>query len=275
MTHSADLKPPSLTELAGSPPLHVPAGRLAGRVCLVLGATSGIGHATALRMAKEGAAAVVAVGRRQVLGEPLAQEIKMAGAQALFIAADVTRDSDLARVVEEAVGRFGRLDTVFNNAGFQERRAPLAEQTDAVYQQVFDTNVRATFNAMRHEIPALIAAGGGAIVNNASVSGIRNPNPGLSLYGASKAAAIALTRAAAMEYAPAGVRINAIAPGRVVTGMMLASGIADMRAVAAGLPLRRMGHPEEIAAAVVWLLSQDASYIVGHVLSADGGFLAG
>ena len=123
--------------------------------------------------------------------------------------------------------------------------------------------------------PALIASGGGAIVNNTSVSGMRNPNPGLSLYGASKAAAIALSRAAAMEYAPQGVRINAIAPGRVVTDMMLSSGIADMRTVAGNLPLRRMGHPDEVAAAVVWLLSGEASYIVGQVLAADGGFLAG
>jgi NAD(P)-dependent dehydrogenase (short-subunit alcohol dehydrogenase family) len=103
---------------------------------------------------------------------------------------------------------------------------------------------------------------------------VRNPNPGLALYGASKAAAIALTRAAAMEYGPQGVRINSVAPGRVVTEMMLASGIADMRSVAAGLPLRRMGHPEEVAAAAIWLLSDEATYVVGHVLSADGGFLA-
>jgi len=275
MITSPDQNPPSLTELAGSPPLHLPAGRLDGRICLVVGATSGIGHATALRMAKEGAAAVVVAGRRQALGEALAEALRRAGTQGLFVAADVTREADLARLVEETMARFGRLDTVFNNAGFQERRAPLADQTDAVYQQVFDTNVRAVFNAMRHQVPAIIASGGGAIVNNTSVSGIRNPNPGLSLYSASKAAAISLTRAAAMEYAQSGVRINAVAPGRVVTDMMLASGIADMRAVGAGLPLRRMGHPEEVAAAVVWLLSQEASFIVGHVLSADGGFLAG
>lgn len=275
MITSPDQNPPSLTELAGSPPLHLPAGRLDGCICLVVGATSGIGHATALRMAKEGAAAVVVAGRRQALGEALAEALRRAGTQGLFVAADVTREADLARLVEETMARFGRLDTVFNNAGFQERRAPLADQTDAVYQQVFDTNVRAVFNAMRHQVPAIIASGGGAIVNNTSVSGIRNPNPGLSLYSASKAAAISLTRAAAMEYAQSGVRINAVAPGRVVTDMMLASGIADMRAVGAGLPLRRMGHPEEVAAAVVWLLSQEASFIVGHVLSADGGFLAG
>jgi hypothetical protein len=110
---------------------------------------------------------------------------------------------------------------------------------------VFDTNVRALFNAMRHEIPALLTSGGGAFVNNTSVSGVQNPDPGLALYGASKAAAIALTRAAAMEYAPQGVRINSVAPGRVVTEMMLASGIADMRSIAAGLPLRRRGIPRK------------------------------
>jgi NAD(P)-dependent dehydrogenase (short-subunit alcohol dehydrogenase family) len=266
---------PSLIDLAGAAPVARPSGRLAGRICLVTGATSGIGRATALRMAQEGAAAVVVAGRRAPLGEAVVEELRALGTQALFVATDVTQDADAASLVETTVARFGRLDAVFNNAGFQERRALLAEQDEAVYDRVFDTNVRSLFNALRRQLPALIAAGGGAVVNNTSVSGIRNPNPGLSLYGASKAAAIALTRAAAMEYAPRGVRINAVAPGRVVTDMMLASGIADMRQVAANLPLRRMGHPEEVAAAVTWLLSDEAAYVVGHVLCADGGFLAG
>lgn len=272
---TTEMAEPSLAELAGPTPCHTPAGRVAGRVCLVVGATSGIGRATALRMAEEGAAAVVVSGRRQALGEELAEALSHTGTKGLFIAADVTCESHLADLVSQTMTRFGRLDVAFNNAGFQERRASLVAQTDEVYGQVFDTNVRALFHAMRHEIPALIASGGGAIVNNTSVSGMRNPNPGLSLYGASKAAAIALTRTAAMEYAPQGVRINAVAPGRVVTDMMLSSGIADMRTVARSLPLRRMGHPEEVAAAVVWLLSEAASYVVGHVLAADGGFLAG
>lgn len=266
---------PSIAELAGPAPCYAPAGRLAGKVCLVVGATSGIGRATAVRMAEEGAAAVIVSGRRQALGQELAEALCRIGTEGLFTPADVTCERDLAGLLEQIMSHFGRLDAAFNNAGFQERRAALAGQTDAVYAQVFDTNVRAVFHAMRHEIPALVASGGGAIVNNTSVSGMRNPNPGLSLYGASKAAAVALTRAAAMEYAPQGVRINAVAPGRVVTDMMLSSGIADMRTVASGLPLRRMGHPEEVAAAVVWLLSGEASYIVGHVLAADGGFLAG
>ena len=266
---------PTLTELAGPSPLHLPAARLEDRVCFVTGATSGIGRATALRMAAEGARAVIVTGRREDRGRALARDIDRLGAKGLFVAADVTREDDIARAIEQTMTRFGRLDAVFNNAGYQEPRAMLAEQTDAVYSQVFDTNVRAVFHAMRHEIPALLASGGGTLVNNTSVSGVRNPNPGLSLYGASKAALNSLTRAAAMEYAPAGIRINAVAPGRVVTDMMMASGIADMRSVAAGLPLRRMGHPEEVAEAVVWLLSAASGYVVGHVLAADGGFLAG
>jgi NAD(P)-dependent dehydrogenase (short-subunit alcohol dehydrogenase family) len=246
-----------------------------GRVCLVAGATRGIGRATALRMAQEGAAAVVVSGRKQVLGESLVDELREFGADGLFVPADVTNESDLAILVDRAVERFRRLDAVCNNAGFQEKRALLAEQTAEAYATVFDTNVRFLFDAMRHEIPAMLASGGGSMVNITSVSGYRNPYPGLSLYNASKSAAITLTRSAAMEYAEQGIRINSVAPGRVVTDMMLATGVDDMHRVAAGLPLRRMGHPEEIAMAVVWLLSDEASYIVGHVLCADGGFLAG
>jgi NAD(P)-dependent dehydrogenase (short-subunit alcohol dehydrogenase family) len=264
-----------LTTLAGLAPAQRPGTRLAGKVCLVSGGGSGIGRATALRFALEGAAAVVIAGRRRAEGEAVVAEVARAGARSLFVAADVTREDDAAGLVAAAIERFGRLDVAFNNAGFQERRAALADQSDEVYARVFDTNVRALFFAMRCQIPAMLKNGGGAIVNNTSVSGLRNPNPGLSLYSASKAAAIALTKAAAMEYAPQGVRINAVAPGRVVTDMMLASGIADMSAVAAGLPLRRMGRPEEVAAAVSWLASDEAGYVVGHVLCADGGFLAG
>jgi NAD(P)-dependent dehydrogenase (short-subunit alcohol dehydrogenase family) len=213
-------------------------------------------------------------GRRRKEGEAVAAEVQTEGSIGVFVPADITSEAEVAALVATAVGRFGRLDAAFNNAGFQERRASLGAQDDATYTKVFDTNVRALAHCMRYQIPAMLATGGGSIVNNTSVSGLRNPNPGLSLYSASKAAAIALTRSAAMEYAPCRLRINAIAPGRVVTEMMLASGIANMGAVAASLPLRRMGRPEEIAAAVCWLLSEEASYIVGHVLCADGGFMA-
>lgn len=264
-----------ITNLAGPAQTVTPAGRLAGKVCLVTGGASGIGFAAAMRFAQEGAAAIAIAGRRRAEGEAAAAEIGRQGAAVSFFQVDVTHEEQVASLVGTIVRLWGRLDAAFNNAGFQERRAPLHEQNGEIYDQVFNTNVRALFYALRHQIPAMLSSGGGAIVNNASVSGIRNPNAGLSLYSASKAAAISLTRSAAMEYAPRGIRINAVAPGRVVTDMMLASGIADMSAVAAGLPLRRMGRPEEVAAVVAWLLSTEASYVVGHVLCADGGFLAG
>jgi NAD(P)-dependent dehydrogenase (short-subunit alcohol dehydrogenase family) len=250
------------------------ASRMKGKVCIVTGGGTGIGRAAALKMAREGAEAVLIAGRREAEIEATAAACRNLGAQALAIATDVTQEDDVARLVRTAVERFGRLDIAFNNAGFQERRAPLEQQASSVYNNVFDANVRSIFLCLRHQLPVMFARGEGRIVVNASVSGVRNPNAGFSLYSASKAAVISLTRSAAMEAAPRGVRINAIAPGRVVTDMMLRSGVGDMSTVAAGLPLRRMGEPDEVAEAVVWLLSDAASYVVGHVLAADGGFLA-
>jgi NAD(P)-dependent dehydrogenase (short-subunit alcohol dehydrogenase family) len=246
---------------------------MAGRVCLVTGGGSGIGRATALQMAEEGATAVVIAGRRESEGQSAADDCISHGAQALFVRTDVTQEAEVAALMQDVIARFGRLDVAFNNAGHQERRAPLEQQSNAVYDTVFDSNVRSVFLGLKHQIAAM-EPHGGRIVINASVSGLRNPNPGLALYSASKAAVISLMRSAAMECGPRGIRINAVAPGRVVTDMMLASGIADMSAVAAGLPIRRMGQPHEVAEAVVWLASDDAGYIVGHVLAADGGFSA-
>jgi len=249
-------------------------GRMAGRVGLVTGGGSGIGRATALLMAREGAAAVVVAGRRQQEGDAAAAECRAAGVPSLFVQTDVTQEDQVAQLVQATVDRFGRLDVAFNNAGYQERRAPLEQQDSSVYEAVFNANVRSIFLCLKYQVPVMSRQGDGRIVINTSVSGLRNPNPGLALYSASKAAVISLVRSAAMECAPRGVRINAVAPGRVVTDMMLASGIADMSAVAAGLPLRRMGQPDEVAEAVLWLSSDEASYVVGHVLATDGGFIA-
>jgi NAD(P)-dependent dehydrogenase (short-subunit alcohol dehydrogenase family) len=249
-------------------------GRMSGKVCLVTGGGSGIGRATALRMACDGAEAIVVAGRREAEVEETAAACRELGAAALAVRTDVTREDDVHNLIAAGLARYGRLDVAFNNAGFQERRAPLEEQGTDIYDSVFDTNVRALFLCLRHQLPAMLAQGRGSIVVNASVSGVRNPNPGFSLYSASKAAAISLTRSAAMENAPRGIRINAIAPGRVVTDMMLRAGVGDVATVSAGLPLRRMGSPEEVAEAVVWLSSDASSYVVGHVLAADGGFLA-
>jgi NAD(P)-dependent dehydrogenase (short-subunit alcohol dehydrogenase family) len=248
--------------------------RMLGKVCVVTGGGSGIGRAAALKLAGEGAAAVLVAGRREAEIEATAAACQALGAQALAVKTDVADNRQVERLIGMAVDRYGRLDVAFNNAGFQERRAPIEGQNDAVYDEVFDTNVRSVFLCLRHQLPVMFTRGEGRIVVNASVSGVRNPNSGLSLYSASKAAVISLVRSAAMEAAPHGVRINAIAPGRVVTDMMLRSGVGDMASVAAGLPLKRMGRPEEVAEAVVWLLSDASSYVVGHVLAADGGFLA-
>ncbi|PDT92277.1 short-chain dehydrogenase [Bradyrhizobium sp. Y36] len=248
--------------------------RMRGKVCLVTGGGSGIGRATALRMASEGAGTILVAGRREAEIEATVASCRALGTEAIALRTDITREDEVARLVGTAVERCGRLDVAFNNAGFQERRAPLEEQGLEVYDSVFDTNVRALFLCLRHQLPVMLAQGRGSIVVNASVSGMRNPNPGFSLYSASKAAAISLTRSAAMENAPRGIRINAVAPGRVVTDMMLRAGVGDVATVSAGLPLRRMGSPEEVAEAVVWLSSDASSYVVGHVLAADGGFLA-
>ena len=249
-------------------------GRMRGQICMVTGGGSGIGRATALKMAMEGAGAVIVAGRREPELEATVTLCRDLGADAVAVRTDVTREDEVEGLVAVARDRYGGLDVAFNNAGFQERRAPLEQQASTVYDDVFDANVRSVFLCLRAQLPLMFARGQGRIVINASVSGVRNPNAGLSLYSASKAAVISLVRSAAMEAAPRGVRINAISPGRVVTDMMLRAGVGDMASVAAGLPLKRMGQPEEVAEAVVWLLSDASSYVVGHVLAADGGFLA-
>lgn len=245
----------------------------AGKVVLVTGGATGIGRAAALAFGRRGATLVLA-GRRQAEGEKAVAALEAAGGSGRFIATDLAKPEDIDRLHAAILSEHGRLDVAFNNAGYQEPRALVAEQDPAAYERVFDVNVRAVYLSLQHQLRIMARQGRGAIVVNASVSGLRNPNPGLALYSASKAAVISLTRSAAMEYAEKGVRINAIAPGRIVTDMMLGSKIMDMSAVAAGLPLRRMGQPEEAAEAVVWLASDAASFIVGHVLCADGGFMA-
>jgi NAD(P)-dependent dehydrogenase (short-subunit alcohol dehydrogenase family) len=245
----------------------------AGKVVLVTGGTSGIGRATALAFARHGAHMAIA-GRNEARGQAVAREVEGMGMRARFLRADVAHAEEIESLVAATLGEFGRLDVAFNNAGYQEPRALLADQPASTYRRVFDTNVQAVFLSMQAEIRAMLAHGGGVIINNASVSGVRNPNPGLALYSASKAAVISITRSAAMEYAERGIRINAVSPERVVTPMMLASKIADMASVAAGLPLKRMGQPEEVAAAVLWLASDASSFVVGQNLGVDGGFLS-
>ena len=244
-----------------------------GKVVLVTGGGSGIGRATALAFAAAGAEIVIA-GRDAGRGEETVHLVQQAGGKACFAATDVRRPEDIEALHAFIDDRFGRLDVAFNNAGFQEPRQPVAEQDPTLFDVVFETNLRSVYLCLQQQIRRMRTQGGGAIVNCCSVSGQRNPNPGLALYSASKAALISLTRSAAMEVAEQGVRINGVSPGRIVTDMMLKSGIMDMKAVAAGLPIRRMGEADEVAQAVLWLASPAASFVVGQILAVDGGFMA-
>ncbi|MFA6147473.1 MAG: glucose 1-dehydrogenase [bacterium] len=243
------------------------------KAVIVTGGGSGIGKAAALAFSRLGASVVVA-NRNREAGERTVGEIRGREGIAEFQRTDVTSSTDIQSLVRFAIGRFGRIDIAFNNAACQEERTLIADQEDRMFDHIFHTNARSVFFCMKYEIRAMLESGGGVIINNASVSGIRNSNPGLSLYSASKSAVISLTKSAAMEYTRKGIRINAIVPGRVETPMMLGSRIADMSAVAEGLPIGRLGRPGEIAQAVVWLASGDASFIAGHALVTDGGFLS-
>ena len=249
----------------------------AGKRVLITGGTSGIGRASALAFAAAGASVIIA-GRNRDRGLEVAAEASRQGGACHYLPCDLSETGAAEALVAEAAARLGGLDIAFNNAGTQERRKALAEQPDEVFDQVFTVNVKALFQAIKAELAVMLPrapkADSAVIVNNASVSGLRNANPGFALYSASKAAVISLTRSAAMEYASEGVRINAISPGRVTTPMMLGSGVADPEAIAQSLPIKRMGRPEEVADVLLWLASDAASFVVGQNICIDGGFLA-
>jgi NAD(P)-dependent dehydrogenase (short-subunit alcohol dehydrogenase family) len=245
---------------------------LRGKTILITGASSGMGAATARALAHQGARVGLAARRRDVL-ENLAAEIRATGGEALVIPTDITREAELEAAVARCCAHFGRLDGAFNNAGALGRGAPLHQLDNADYQEVMGTNLEAMFQALKHQIPALLAGGGGAIVNNASVVaqvGFAHA----SLYTASKHGVLGLTRAAALEYYRQGIRINAVLPGPIETPMAVGGfgGKDQLEAALQSLPPGRPGQPEEVAAAVLFLLSSSASYISGQGLAVDGGY---
>jgi NAD(P)-dependent dehydrogenase (short-subunit alcohol dehydrogenase family) len=250
---------------------------LVGKVALVTGGTSGIGKATAIAFAQNGAKVVIA-GRRQPEGEAVVQEILAAGGDAIFVKTDVGDEAQVKTLVEKAIATYGKLDIAFNNAGIEgEFGISTAEQTTEHYQQVFDINVKGVLLSMKHEIPAMLTNGGGSIINTASVMSTV-ALPGAGIYVASKHAVLGLTKSAALEYAQKGVRVNAISPGGVETEMMQrAAGTPEEELAGRTFfrdrhPVGRFATPEEIAATVVFLASPGSAFVTGANLLADGGW---
>jgi len=240
-------------------------------VVLITGALTGIGHATALAFARTGAKVVIS-GRRDDAGQAVMAELRGLGAQAEFIRADVSHEADVAALVDGAVARFGRLDVAVNNAGTNGPSGPLTDQTPQSYAATFDTNVLGVLLSLKHVLRVMQPQGSGSIINLSSTMGHRGA-PGAALYIASKHAVEGLTKAAALEAAPYGVRVNAVAPGPVDTDMLTRFTGTDERkaGLIAGVPMKRPGAPSEIADAIVFLASENASFISGQIVDVNGG----
>ena len=245
---------------------------LDGKVALVTGASSGIGRASAVELARRGAKVVVSARRRQPL-DALVAELKAGGLEATAVVADINVEADIEALVVAAVAAYGRIDVAFNNAGTEGEFTPFLEQSNEVYDTVFNANVRGVFWSMKHEAKAMLAAGGGTIVNNASMGGIIG-FANAALYIASKHAVLGLTKTASLEWFKQGLRVNAICPGLIDTPFQdRVWGAEDAKKEfgAASVP-GRMGTAEEMAKVVAFLASDDASFVSGHGLLADGGY---
>jgi NAD(P)-dependent dehydrogenase (short-subunit alcohol dehydrogenase family) len=243
-------------------------------VVLITGALTGIGRATALAFAQQGADLVVS-GRREEQGEKLVAELRKLGARAEFVRSDVRHEAEIRNLVDKTVARFGRLDVAVNNAGTEGTPGPLTEQTAETYSATFDTNVLGTLLSMKHELRVMVPRGHGSIVNVSSTYG-RVGGAGASVYVASKHAVEGLTKAAALEVAESGVRVNVVAPGPIETGMLNRfTGTAEKKAaLVAGVPVKRVGKPEEIAQTILFVASDKASFMTGASIAVDGGKLA-
>jgi NAD(P)-dependent dehydrogenase (short-subunit alcohol dehydrogenase family) len=246
-----------------------------GKVALVTGGSSGIGEATAVAFAEAGARTVVADVQADA-GRKTVERITSAGGDANFFEADVSRPRDVEAMVQHALEIYGRLDCAFNNAGIEGDMASTVDCTERNWDRVIEINLKGVWLCMKHEVPAMLQHGGGAIVNCASVAGLvgfRN----LPAYCASKGGVVELTRATALEYADAGIRVDAVCPGVIRTPMVervIENDPASEAGFTALEPVGRMGEPEEIAASVLWLCSDGASFVTGHALVADGGLVA-
>jgi NAD(P)-dependent dehydrogenase (short-subunit alcohol dehydrogenase family) len=245
------------------------------QIVLITGALTGIGRAAALAFAKEGASVVVS-GRKDAEGKALEAELTGLGAKAAFIRADVRHDDEVRNLIDKTIARFGRLDAAVNAAGTEGKPGPVTEQTAESYAATFDTNVLGTLISMKHELRVMLPQGSGSIVNISSSYGHEGAK-GASVYAGSKHAVEGMTKSAALEAAPSGVRVNAVAPGPTETGMLNRfTGTAERKAaLASTVPLGRVGEPEEIARAIVFVASKAASFMTGQIVTVDGGKTAG
>jgi len=245
----------------------------AGKVALIAGASRGIGEAVARAFAEAAAAVVLAARDRQAL-DSIANSIRAAGGRALAVPCDVGDASSVENVVHQTMSTFGRLDAAFNNATDGPLPAPLADIDPADFDRGIRTNIRGTFLGMKYQIPAMLESGGGAIVNMASVAGLYGI-ANLAAYVAGKAGIVGLTKVAALDYADNGIRVNVVAPGPILTHHLKKAGQEAQGQAAAATPMRRIGTAEEVAVTVLWLCSEQASFITGAVVPIDGGQFAG
>ena len=242
------------------------------KAAIITGGSSGIGRATAVALAKQGVKIAIAA-RRAKEGEETVRLVKEAGSEAIFVKTDVANENDVRSLVEKTVKQYNRLDYAFNNAGIEEMTTPLVDQTSEVFDQIMNVNVKGVWLSMKYEIPEMIRTGGGAIVNTSSGAGVIG-YPQQPIYIASKHAVLGLTKSAALEYAKSGIRINAIAPGVTETEMVERVDKQLIERLKSITPIGRIADPEEIANAVVWLLSDKASFVLGHTLLVDGGVVS-
>jgi NAD(P)-dependent dehydrogenase (short-subunit alcohol dehydrogenase family) len=248
--------------------------RLGGKVAIVTGASGGIGRATARALACEGAQVVVA-DVSESGGQETVNLINANGGSAFFVRTDVSKDDDVKAMVQRAVEQFGGIDLAFNNAGIEGVQAPAADFAEKDWNRVLSINLTGVWLCMKYEIPEMLKRGGGAIVNCSSVAGLVG-FPGIAPYVASKHGVVGLTKTAALDYATADIRINAICPGVIETEMIHRFTHEDPRAetqMAEMAPVHRMGRPEEIADAVIWMLSDASSFTTGQAIAVDGGFV--
>ncbi|HEX2347345.1 MAG TPA: SDR family NAD(P)-dependent oxidoreductase [Ktedonobacterales bacterium] len=251
----------------------IPSDLLAGKVAIITGASRGIGAVSAHVFAAAGATVVLAARDEQAL-ETVAAQIRSSGARALVAPTDAGDAAAVERLIQRTLDTYGRLDAAFNNAADTHRPTPLADLSVEDFDRVMHSGLRGVFLSMKYEIPAMLASGGGAIVNMSSTAGAQGVR-GMSIYSSVKHGVVGLTKSAALDYAARGIRVNAIAPGPIMNDRLRALDEQQLGRVASAVPMARLGQPEEVAAMAAWLCSDLASFITGATLSIDGGRLAG